>query len=373
MARLTAPQVTSEHQIVLVINCGSSSLKAACFRSQSARQNFHYRIDSQLPITESFDQAFKQLFADLGATLPTIIAHRFVFGGHIKDSAMLITRDEQARLIELQSFAPLHMPLNLLGVDRCAEQFCKNKSISQWACFDNAFHYSLPELAYRFPIPKQYPFRRFGYHGLNYAHIAKQLPHILDSQTANGRIVVAHLGSGCSLCLLDQLRSVETSMGYSTAGGIPMATRSGDLDPGILLKLTESLNSEALNTLIFQHCGLLALSDGESRDMQTLLSSQSSSANFAVDYFTRSIRANIGAYAAKIGGIDALVFTGGIGEHAPEIRRRICDPLSFLGFSLCKEANASGQTVIHSLQQSKPILIIPADEEAEIAALVMSR
>jgi acetate kinase len=356
---------------LLVINCGSSSLKAACFIADHPRKNFHYRIASQQPSIAGFDEAFRQLFADLGHISPTLIAHRFLFGGHIEQAARLVTASELQRLETLTAFAPLHIPLHLHGIKRCTEHFYRQSPMPQWACFDNAFHFHLPELAYRFPIPETFKLRRFGFHGLNYAHVAKQLPKLLDSHITRGRIVVAHLGSGCSLSLLENLQSMDTSMGCSTAGGIPMATRSGDMDPGVILTLAKILDSSQLHDLVFNQSGLHALSNGESNDMQTLLASKSDAAAFAVDYFARSVRAVIGGYAAKAGGIDALVFTGGIGEHAAEVRRLICEPLSFLGFELSEVANQSHQTWL-SKSASKPILIIPADEEAEIASLVLN-
>jgi acetate kinase len=358
---------TPQPQVLLVVNCGSSSLKASCFQVGQQRLNFHYRIEQQPTISQGFEKAFSQLFADLGDLKPNSIVHRFVFGGDIvQTSPRLIDQTELARLMELVPFAPLHLPLSLLGVRLCAAHF-HDKGVSQWACFDNAFHSTLPALAYRFAIPEQYQLRRFGFHGLNYAHVAKQLPKILGNRMASGRIVIAHLGSGCSLCMLDNLQSVETSMGYSTAGGIPMATRSGDLDPGLVLALSQQLDPAQLEDLIFHQSGLLSLSNGESSDMQTLLASDSPAAKFAVDYFARSVRAVIGSYAAKVGGIDALVFTGGIGEHAPQIRTLICEPLSFLGFQLSGRTDQSWL----SDASSKPILVIPADEEAEMASQLM--
>lgn len=368
MGAVDAIEQRKQPNVLLVINCGSSSLKAACFQVGHQRLSFHFRIDQRRSIEEGFEIAFAQLFKALGDIIPNKIAHRFVFGGEVNQTSRLIDRVEIKRLELLVPYAPLHLPLNLLGVQRCTERFCE-KSVSQWACFDNAFHSTLPALAYRFAIPAQYQMRRFGFHGLNYAYIAKQLPKLLDERIATGRVVIAHLGSGCSLCMLENLQSVDTSMGYSTAGGIPMATRSGDLDPGLLLKLAQTMPVSELNRLIFHQSGLLALSDGESSDMQTLLNSQSANSQFAIQYFTRSICATIGAYAAKMGGIEALIFTGGIGEHAHEIRKRICDPLSFLGFSICESANLLGATAINA-PASKPILIIPADEEAEMASMI---
>ncbi|MDO9281783.1 MAG: acetate kinase [Methylotenera sp.] len=347
---------------VLTINSGSSSVKASLFSANGERRNFHYAhiCDDHC---QNHAKAFDTLLHDLGNVQPTIIGHRFVHGGEITDVARLIDADERARLGGITTLAPLHMPSNLLGVDLCAKQF----NCPQVACFDTAFHATLPEIAYRLPIPQALKLRRFGFHGINYAHVAQQLPKHLGV-AAQGRIVVAHLGSGASLCLLENLMSVDTSMGYTPAGGIPMATRSGDIDPGVMLELARRYNETELSTLVYQQMGLLALSDGESSEMSALVQSSSKAAKFAVEYFARQVRSAIGAYAAKSGGIDALVFTGGIGEHSAQVRTLICDQLDFLGFNLNDAANQVHLTTISSAS-SKPVLIIPADEEAEIARL----
>lgn len=354
---------------ILVINTGSSSLKAAFFSADGSRTKFYYPTEAQSQ-PGSFDVAFRQLFQELDDVMPDVVAHRFVHSGNITESVRLVNQEELARLEQLTPLAPLHISAHLQGIKYCIEHFNKIDDIPQLVCFDNAFHSSMPEIAYRLPIPNYYQLRRYGFHGLNYAHVARQLPQLLGSEIAQGRIVVAHLGSGSSLCLLEKLKSADTSMGYSTAGGIPMATRSGDLDPGVMLALSQHLDYARLHDLVFHGMGLLALSNGESSDMKTLLESNSPSARFAIDYFARSVRAGIGAYAAKAGGIDALVFTGGVGEHAAYIRQIICDPLAFLGFQLQDSANSSNFTWL-SNSNSKPILLIPADEEAEIAQLAV--
>ncbi len=229
--------------------------------------------------------------------------------------------------------------------------------------------------ARRLPIPQSLGLRRYGFHGLSYAHIARQLPGLLGGD-ASGRVVVAHLGNGASLCLLENLQSVDTSMGYTPAGDIPMGTRNGDLDPdpdpdpGVMLELVKRLGDDDLADLVYHRMGLHALSDGESSDMAQLLASATPAARFAVDYFCRQVRATIGAYAAKAAGIDALVFTGGIGEHAAPIRAAICEPLAFLGFHLDHEANLRNDTKLNA-QASKPVLCIPADEESMIRSLVL--
>ncbi len=347
---------------ILTINSGSSSLKASLFMANGERRNFRYSLAEHNHLL-NYASIFNELLSSIGDIKPVIVGHRFVHGGNITDAARLIDMKELMRLESITHLAPLHMASNLLGVDLCAKQF----NCPQIACFDTAFHATLPELAYRLPIPHVLKLRRFGFHGLNYAHVARQLPRHLGA-TAQGRIVVAHLGNGASLCLLDKLHSVDTSMGYSTAGGITMATRSGDMDPGVMLELASRFNYEELSTMVYEKMGLLSLSDGESSDMSELVKSDSKHAKFAVDFFARQVRSAIGSYAAKAGGIDALVFTGGIGEHSSLVRALICESLGFLGFEIEANENQANSTFLNT-STSKPIIIIPADEEAEIAYL----
>lgn len=342
---------------ILTINSGSSSIKASLFEADGSRRNFRYEhLRDHAP-------AFDQLMQDLHGHAPDIIGHRFVHGGEIVDEARLVDAAERARLESIVHLAPLHLPGNLMGLDLCAQRF----AVPQVACFDTAFHCTMPDLAKRLPIPQELGLRRFGFHGLNYAHVASRLPAILGD-AAYGKIVVAHLGSGASLCLLENLKSVDTTMGYTPAGGITMGTRSGDLDPGVMLELAKQYDAAKLSDIVFHQMGVLALSGGESSEMSDLLASNSVQAKFAVDYFCRQVRAAIGGLAAKAGGIDAIVFTGGIGEHAATIRAEICTPLAFLGFSLDNEANCKGSVKIETTG-SKPVLIIAADEEAMIRDL----
>lgn len=347
---------------ILTINSGSSSLKAGLFKADGTRRNFRFEhIGHGFP--HDHGEAFTALLQDLGGDRPQAIGHRFVHGGDITDAARLVDAAERQRLQAITHLAPLHMPGNLMGVDLGLKHF----NVPQVACFDTAFHATLPEIAKRLPIPQNLSMRRYGFHGINYAHVARQLPGLIG-EAAHGNVVVAHLGSGASLCLMQNLKSVDTSMGYTPAGGIPMGTRSGDLDPGVMLELARRYPEQELAKLVNQQMGLLALSDGESNEMAELLASETPSARFAVEYFARQVRAAIGAYAAKAGSIDALVFTGGIGEHAAEVRRQVCEPLEFFGFRLDADANSIHATCLGS-PASKPLLIIPADEEAEIAKL----
>lgn len=348
---------------ILTVNSGSSSLKASLFRIDGTRRNFRYEHIGQGG-QHNHAKAFDQLMKDLGGDAPNAVGHRFVHGGDITDAARFIDAAELARLESIVHLAPLHMPGNILGVSLCQERF----DVPQVACFDTAFHVTMPELSKRLPIPQHLGMRRYGFHGISYAHIARRLPEILGD-AAQGRVVVAHLGSGASLCLLDNLQSVDTSMGYTPAGGIPMGTRSGDLDPGVMLELARRYNADELADLVYHHMGLIALSAGEDSEMSALVESKSSEAQFAVQYFCRQVRAAIGAFAAKAGGIDALVFTGGIGEHSPLIRAMVCDPLEFLGIRIDERLNQDNGVML-SDYGSKPVLNLAADEEKEIGILV---
>lgn len=350
---------------LLILNSGSSSLKASLFAADGRRRDFRFTRIGHGELTDH-RAAFDALLHELGGEEPAAVGHRLVHGGDVSDAARLIDAAERARLEALVALAPLHLPGNLLGVELCRERF----AVPQIACFDTAFHATLPDSARRLPIPGELGMRRYGFHGINYAHVARRLPQLLGD-AAQGRVVVAHLGNGASLCLLHKLRSVDTSMGYTPAGGIPMGTRSGDLDPGVMLELAGRHEQEALTELVYHRMGLLALSDGESSDMAQLLASRSPAADFAVDYFCREVRAAIGAFAARAGGIDALVFTGGIGEHAAPVRQRICEPLAFLGIHLDTDANRHHALRLHAAD-SIPVLCVPADEEGMMHKQVLA-
>ncbi|MDD2915108.1 MAG: acetate kinase [Gallionella sp.] len=346
---------------ILTINSGSSSIKASLFSADGSRRDFRYgHLRDHVP-------AFDQLIRDLAGNTPDIVGHRFVHGGDITDAARVVDDAELSRLKNLVQLAPLHLPGNLMGLELCRARF----GVPQLACFDTAFHATMPELAKRLPIPASYGLRRYGFHGLNYAHIASVLPGLLGA-AASGNIVVAHLGSGASLCMLRELRSQDTTMGYTPAGGITMGTRSGDLDPGVMLELALQHDPATLRDIVFHRMGLLALSDGESSEMSDLLDSASQPARFAVEYFCQQVSGAIGSLAAKAGGLDAIVFTGGIGENSAEIRQRICAKLAFIGFFLDLSANKLCATRI-SLPDSKPLLVIKADEEDMMRKLCVTQ
>jgi acetate kinase len=347
---------------ILTINAGSSSLKACLFMSNGSRLNYHYKFTHNNN-PQSYVEAFNGLLDKVIGLSPQAIGHRFVHGGGVLDHSRILDAAEISRLNSISYLAPLHMSNNIFGVEYLSQHF----NVPQIACFDTSFHATLPEIAWRLPIPNIYKLRRYGFHGINYAHIARELPSLIG-EIAKKNIVVAHLGSGSSLCLMKNLKSIDTTMGFTPAGGIPMATRSGDLDPSVMLELAKSLNQDQLTDLVYHQMGLMALSNNESSDMSKLLKSESANAQFAVEYYCHQVRAAIGAFAAKAGGIDALVFTAGIGEYAAEVRSRICKPLNFLGFMLNESANQVHATVLNTIS-SKPVLIIPADEESEICRL----
>ena len=346
---------------ILTLNSGSSSVKASLFDADGSRRDFFY---GHLRDPRS---GFDQLLRDLHGHAPDIVGHRFVHGGDIGDAARVVDDSELARLRAIVPLAPLHLPGNLLGIELCRERF----AVPQVACFDPAFHSTLPEIARRLPIPAEYGMRRYGFHGLNYAHVASVLPALLGD-TARGNVIVAHLGSGASLCLLRELKSQDTTMGYTPAGGIVMGTRSGDLDPGVMLELAQRHDVDTLRDIVFHRMGLLALSNGESSEMCDLLASNSEAARFAVDYFCRQVSGSVGSLAAKADGIDALVFTGGIGEHSALIRDKICSTLGFMGIRLDHAANEKHAPRIEA-SGATPVCIIPADEERMIRQLCLQQ
>ena len=346
---------------ILAVNGGSSSVKASLFFG-TTRQDFRYSKIGQGEFP-NHEAAYTKLLADLDGATIHAVGHRITHGGDVDDAARIIDHREETRLQDLTPLAPLHQPANLLA----ARLFSQKLSVPQVACFDTAFHRTLPELAQRLPIPCALGFRRYGFHGLSYAHVARVLPDVLGAM-ATQRVIVAHLGSGVSLCLLQNLKSVDTTMSLTPLGGLTMATRSGDLDPSVVLELVKRCGADHVAQLLYRESGLLALSRGLSGDMQTLLSSDTADSRFAIAYFCQNVAAAIGALAAKAGGVEALVFTGGIGEQSAEIRTRICASLAFLDIHLAPLANAGNEQLIHATG-SKPVLRIQVDEEFEIAVL----
>jgi acetate kinase len=242
--------------------------------------------------------------------------------------------------------------------------------LPQVACFDTAFHHSQPAVARRFALPRRVTeqgVQRYGFHGLSYEYIASALPEI-DSAAAAGRTIVAHLGNGASMCAMQAGRSVATTMGFTALDGLPMGTRCGAIDPGVLLYLMDQqkMDARALERLLYHESGLFGVS-GISSDMRVLLTSNDSRAAEAIDLFTYRIGRELGSLAAALGGLDALVFTGGIGEHAAAIRNRVCNAARWLGVELDEEANVAGRSRISRHTSRVSVLVIPTNEELMIA------
>jgi acetate kinase len=297
----------------------------------------------------------------------TAVSHRVVHGGANFSAPAVIDQPTRIALGKLAALAPLHMPPCLAVIDGAKDQIPEAVHI---ACFDTAFHATLPELARRLPLPEalhQLGYRRYGFHGLSYESAVAALPLRLGKLPQ--RLVVAHLGNGASATAIRDGRSVATTMGYSAVDGLVMGTRTGNLDPGVLLSLMRDhgLTPAALERLIYHESGLLALS-GDTSDMRTLLASAAPRAAFAVDYYAYWAARQIGSLVVALGGIDALVFTGGIGEHAAPVRAAICTHLEFLGVSIDNDRNRANQPTLSAAEAAVAVLIEPANEE-----LVMAR
>jgi acetate kinase len=294
--------------------------------------------------------------------------HRVVHGGPhyttpVRIDASVI--DELQRLIPL---APLHEPHHLAAIAALAKL---HPLLPQIACFDTAFHHTQSELATGFALPRRLTekgIRRYGFHGLSYEYIASVLPDMLGSAAAEGRVAVAHLGSGASMCALRQRKSLATTMGFTALDGLPMSRRCGVLDPGVVLYLIQEkgMTAAAVNDLLYNESGLLGVS-GISDDMRVLLASDRPAAQEAVALFTYRIGRELGSLAAALGGLDALVFTAGIGEHAAEIRRRVCQDAAWLGVALDDAANGAGGPRITQADSRVSAWVIPTDEDLMIA------
>jgi len=295
------------------------------------------------------------------------VGHRVVHGG-LKFAAPV--RIDDAVLAELESLvplAPLHQPHNLAAVRAVAR---RAPELPQVACFDTAFHRTQPEVAQRFGLPRRFTdagVRRYGFHGLSFEYVASVLPQF-DARAAAGRTVVAHLGNGASLCATLAGRSVATTMGFTPADGLLMGTRPGLLDPGVLLYLAAAhgLTPADLEQLVYHESGLLGVS-GISSDMRELLASDDRRAAEAVELFVYRVGRELGSMAAALGGLDALVFTGGIGEHAAAVRARVCRDAAWLGVTLDEAANDVGERRISRAEGSASVWVIPTNEELMIA------
>jgi acetate kinase len=293
--------------------------------------------------------------------------HRVVHGGPALTAPVLVDAATLARIEAVSPLAPLHNPPAIAVLKALAARF---PALPQVACFDTAFHRGHPAVADRFAIPDafyQEGVRRYGFHGLSYEYIAGALAAHYPA-VATGRVVVAHLGNGASMCALANGHSVDSSMGFTALDGLPMGTRSGSLDPGVILWLQQQKgwNIDRVEHFLYEECGLRGMS-GVSNDMRTLLASEAPLARLAVEYFVYHVARTAGALAASMGGIDALVFTAGIGERSPEIRARVLRRLEWLGFALDTTANQQGGPCLTIAGSARPAYVIPTDEEIVIA------
>jgi acetate kinase len=375
---------------VLCLNAGSSSLKAAVFELSAAERRLAQAAlerlgqdDARLWVRDAGGEtivdrtlavpdhahAVQELIAELerapGVFPPAAVGHRVVHGGPHRTEPARIDDRLRAELAELVPFAPLHLPAEIRCIEAVARHF---PEALQVACFDTAFHRRMPAVAQRFPLPRALwdeGVRRYGFHGLSYEFVVSEL-----GADARGRIVIAHLGNGASMAAVEDGAPIDTTMGFTPTGGLMMGTRSGDLDPGVLVHLLAARGYDAarIDELVNRESGLLGVS-GSSADMKTLLESEGRDprAAEAVALYCHHLRRAIGALAATLGGLDALVFTGGIGEHAPPVRERACAGLGHLGVALDPAANAAGAAVISSRASHCTVRVVSTNEELVVA------
>jgi acetate kinase len=309
----------------------------------------------------------------IGPDTLTAVGHRIVHGGPNHSAPQLITAELLQELRRLSSFDPEHLPEEIRLAETAHRRF---PALPQVACFDTAFHHDLPRVARLLPIPRRYEaqgVRRYGFHGLSYAFLMGELGRLAGAEAAQGRIILAHLGNGASLAAVVNGKSVDTSMSFTPTAGVPMSTRSGDLDPGLFgyLARTEGLDAKRFNEMVNFQSGLLGVSETSS-DMRVLLDreTQDVRAAEAIALFCSQVKKWTGAFAAALGGLDTLVFAGGIGENAPPVRHRICEGLAFLGIELDDRRNAANEGVISTPASPVTVRVIRTDEERVIAEMV---
>lgn len=379
----------------LVLNAGSSSLKFCVYRSAGSDG---WRLDARGQIegigtaprftakdgegAKVAEQTLGDAVRDARSALESLagwlrtrygnarvvgVGHRVVHGGSRYAAPTVVTPQVLDDLRQLVPLAPLHQPYNLAAIEAVGDRM---SGVPQVACFDTSFHRGQPAVAELVPLPREIRdkgVQRYGFHGLSYEYIASVLPEVAPD-IANGRVIVAHLGSGASLCALKNRKSIDSSLGFTALDGLCMGTRPGAVDPGVILYLFQNLELSAqdVETMLYKKSGLVGIS-GISNDMRDLLKSSEPPARLAVDYFIYRAAKEIGALAAALSGIDALVFTAGIGENSPEIRARICAASAWLGIELDTAANTSGGPRISKKGGAVSAWVIPTNEELMIA------
>jgi acetate kinase len=386
------------HPRILTVNGGSSSIKFAVFEvGDSLRRTLEGAIERigspeatlRVKGVNPADDLLRSVTAPDhtvavaalmdwieergGRETLTAVGHRVVHGGPTYSEPQRITGAMVQELHELSPFDPEHLPEEILLTEAFHHRL---PDLPQVACFDTAFHHDLPRVARLLPIPRHYEaqgVRRYGFHGLSYAFLMGELARLAGAEAAHGRVILAHLGSGASLAAVRGGKPVDTSMSLTPAAGVPMSTRSGDLDPGLVWYLvrTEHLSAKQFNAMVNFRSGLLGVSE-TSADMRDLLEreAQDERAADAVALFCYQVKKWIGAFAAALGGLDTLVFAGGIGEHAPTIRARICEGLGFLGIELDERHNAADAGVVSTAAGRVAVRVMHTDEERIIAESV---
>jgi len=364
-------------ETILVFNAGSSSLKLGHFDVAAERQLAHVEtlwLASTEPAADRYRETVRRLLTAIDIAPVVAVGHRVVHGGARYTAAVRIDAAVKRDIGELGRLAPLHNPAALAVID-AAEQLLP--AIPQVAAFDTAFHQTMPPAAYLYPVPyhwyEAWGIRRFGFHGLSHAYCSGRAAELVSRPVGDLRTVVCHLGAGCSLAAIGGGHSVATSMGFTPLDGIPMATRPGALDPGILLHLLGAgrLDREAMEDALTHDAGLAGVS-GISGDVRELLAARRAGherACLALEIFTARVREGIGAMAVALGGLDILVFTGGIGEHAAELRAEVCHPLRWLGVELDAAANAvaTEDSAIAAAGSPISILVIQTREDLMVA------
>jgi acetate kinase len=383
---------------ILTINGGSSSIKFALFEAGDSLQRIleggieriglpkatlrvkgvNQADNFSRPVTAPDHTVAVGALTDwieqrIGRDTLTAVGHRVVHGGPKYHAPALITKEMVEDLCQLTPFDPEHLPEEILLIEAFHRRF---SDLPQVACFDTAFHHDLPRVAQILPIPRRYEaqgVRRYGFHGLSYAFLMGELARLAGAEAAEGRVILAHLGNGASLAAVHHGKSVDTSMSFTPTAGVPMSTRSGDLDPGLVwyLSRTEGLDARRFNEMANFQSGLLGVSETSS-DMRDLLvcETQDVRAAEAVALFCYQVKKWIGAFAAALGGLDTLVFAGGIGENAPTVRARICDGLGLLGIELEEKRNTASEGVISAAASWVAVRVIHTDEEWMIAKTV---
>ena len=383
---------------VLTINGGSSSIKFALYRrGDPPKRGLQGKIDRiGLPGTSlafhdpTRDQRESQIIGDqdhaaaahflcdwlaqrIGFDSIGAVGHRIVNGGAHYYEPQLVTRALLDELRCISAYAPEHLPAEIAMIDLFSERV---PGLPQVACFDTAFHRNMPRVARILPIPRRFQadgVERYGFHGLSYAYLMEELARVAGAEAALGKVVLAHLGNGASLAAVRDGKGIDTSMGFTPAAGVPMSTRSGDLDPGLVwyFAQTEHMTAQQFHQMINHESGLLGISETSS-DLRDLLKRESGDirAAEAVALFCYQVKKWIGAFAAALGGLDTLVFAGGIGENSSVVRSRICEGLGFLGIELDEIRNAAGEPVISADASRAQVRVIRTDEDVVIAKAV---